>query len=258
MAGDTSIPARLHAGCVFGGIGELAQALLTTTRNAEWDDLAIDALGATIGLGLVAFTEPAGRLPSRFRVRLVWPAILLASGAFALPLVELAMNYWYRQQQLPDLLTGDSVGAKDFVRGSEADLSYTSTPNIELPGTRFVLTVVPHPHATWPGIAIEEPWPDWSGYRALEVSITNPNPIELALNIRIEDAHHNQQFTDRFNHPIALSPGQNLKLLISTDQIQQGPVQRELDLQHIARVIVFEKGGPHAHPFIVRHLRLVN
>lgn len=241
---------------LIGGAGELAQALLTTTRNAEWDDLVTDALGASLGLGLMAAREPASRLSSQLKVRLAWPAILLATGAIILPLAELALAYSQRQQQLPELLTWDSTLGMRFARGSGADLSRASL-KIGAQGTRSELLVAPHSHARWPGIAIEEPWPDWSGYDALEIGVRNPNLTALTLNLRIDDVGHNQQYADRFNHRFSLLPGQDATVRISIDQIEHGPSQRRLDLHNIAQLILFEAGGQQARPFMLHRMRLV-
>ncbi len=59
------------------------------------------------------------------------------------------------------------------------------------------LYITPGNNSRWAGITLEEPWPDWSTYQKLELTVVNPNDSPLELILRIDDRKHNQEYDDR-------------------------------------------------------------
>ncbi len=193
-----------------GGAGELAQALLTSDREATWRDLVTDGLGAIIGLGLMACVEPEQRVSTKLKTRLAVPAACLASFAVILPVWGIALAYWQRQHQLPELLTFDSAQSSLITLGSSTNLRVVQRmTSLGSSDTHQALEVLPQEAAEWPGITLKEPWPDWSAYKALEIVVENPNPAALTLQIRIDDVRHNQRYEDLFNQSALHPPAVN-------------------------------------------------
>ncbi|MCA9500923.1 MAG: hypothetical protein MRJ67_15725 [Nitrospirales bacterium] len=61
--------------------------------------------------------------------------------------------------------------------------------------------------AHYPGIRLEELYPDWQGSSHFRVEVYSGLPVARSLIIRIDDSHHNHEYADRFNQAITISPG---------------------------------------------------
>jgi len=90
----------------------------------------------------------------------------------------------------------------------------------------------------YPGLDIEEPQPDLTGYAYLKLKIFSPDPNEVALTIRIHDKTHNQQYNDRFNQSFRVNQGENV-IKIALESVRIAPVHREMNMKEIAGMILF-------------------
>ena len=90
------------------------------------------------------------------------------------------------------------------------------------------------------GIIITEPEPDWRGYRKLYFEVTSASKSNINLTLEVYDKAHNFEFNDRFNVKSLIRPGLNV-IQISLDNIQHGPVDRELDLENVSGVALFAR-----------------
>jgi hypothetical protein len=95
----------------------------------------------------------------------------------------------------------------------------------------------------YPGLAIVEPAPDWSGYDRLvfEAYSERADPVQLVL--RIHDIHHNNAFRDRYNHPVTIAPGRN-RVVIPLADVRAAPEGREMDLTAIRGLALFALSPP--------------
>jgi hypothetical protein len=84
----------------------------------------------------------------------------------------------------------------------------------------------------FPGIGMREPFADWQGYQAFAFDIYNPSDKPLALGLRIEDFHHNDQYYDRFNRALSIEPGFHT-VRIPLAEIERGPRERRLFLSRM-------------------------
>ena len=109
---------------------------------------------------------------------------------------------------------------------------------------------------SFPGVTLEEPWPDWSRYRALVIDIVNPNDVEVLMTLRINDRQHNNRFADRFNRRLQLAPHQRSEIVIPLEEIARGPEQRAMDLSAIAKLMLFQDGRRGAQPIYLCGIRL--
>jgi hypothetical protein len=92
--------------------------------------------------------------------------------------------------------------------------------------------------ATFPGITLDEPFPDWSGARNLVVTVVSDLDAPLPMVIRVHDATHDYRTRDRFNRSLLVRPGFN-RFVIPLDEVRRAPEKREMDMRHIRQVILF-------------------
>jgi hypothetical protein len=107
----------------------------------------------------------------------------------------------------------------------------------------------------YPGIRIEEPYADWRGFSRFRVDVYSEWPTVRSLVIRIDDAHHTNEYEDRFNQAVTILPGLN-HIVIPLDDIRQAPVGRELDLSAIKAIRLFAISPPEEFSLYVDNIRL--
>lgn len=214
--------ARLSAAFALAvAIGAAVEGLQSLIgRDAEWSDLAMDALGAAAAIGLAMAV--AGR-------RWQGGAIFLTAAAFALwPLAEAGLAYRERQRQFPVVVDFDSRFDWYFLRSQGAAVSAgPGCAEFRVTGSR------------WPGLAHLEPQPDWRDRTSLVVDIANPGRNALHLTLRVHDAAHDNRVEDRFNTTFELAPGARQRISVPLAEVAAAPAARELDLSRVAGLILF-------------------
>jgi VanZ family protein len=226
----------LVAGGALGLTTEAAQSL--TGGDPSVGDLLRDLLGTALGvLAALALRAPAtaahvGSSSPRLR-RAAWAAIALGSAAALLPFAFVALQYRHRTALLPVLLAAPDATSRRFAR---------LLPDRELPAAGSPTITVPLDRGRWPGLSLDEPFPDWRGQRALALDVANPGAQALALNLRVHDSRHDGRHEDRFNQAIVLSPGERRVLKVPVTAIAAGPRDRALRLESIDAVILFHDG----------------
>ncbi|HUV30781.1 MAG TPA: hypothetical protein VMY05_06825 [Acidobacteriota bacterium] len=230
----------LAASIVSGGLVELVQYF--GPRDADLWDLALDAVGSLVFLAVVATFDrhlsegdrPWGRAPAR-AIRAA--AVLLVLAGF-IPTGLWLGSYAYRSANLPCLCRFESFWENRFLAAAHADLEITPSPTYwrreKTSKTAHVL-FKPAPYST---VALVEPYPDWTGYRSLAMTLFNPRDTAVTLDLRIHDRRHNNQYHDRYNKTLSLSPGENV-VTISLNEIEYAPVGRRLDMRSLAAVSLF-------------------
>jgi hypothetical protein len=208
----------------IGAVTEIAQWF--TGRDASWIDLGNDGLGAIAALAFMAWRRREPFVAAGTTRHAALLLALLALVPVALPLVFSAAAYWQRSAQLPLLWQVRSTPDRYFVsRHSNS-------------------------------IAIDEPYPDWRGYRELVIEIHNPGAQSVAVTVRVHDARHNNQFSDRYNRTFVLPPMQRTTLRMALTDIERAPDGRAMDMAHIAGVIVFADGATPESAFRLLVVRL--
>lgn len=222
----------LLTGMVLGFAIEILQALVQ--RGASQGDIYGNFYGIVTGICLIALLELKNRRLQRLHAAFL---TFTATGFLLLglmPLLQLSWHYIERNNAFPVIADFDESWLSSFVHYNDAEIVKNSASNNNL-------------HQLWlyqgdyPGISIIEPVPDWSGYRNLRLNIYSMHDHSRKLVLRIHDDSHNQNHSDRFNEELPVRPGLNT-FAIPLSSIQQGPVERELDLTHIAGVILFSTG----------------
>jgi len=244
------------------GLGVLSEGIqsLSASRQAEWSDLWHDILGAGCALGLYAtydrnLSGAATVWREAPRKPLVHAGVALLMLVALSPVLIWSYAYWDRAVRFPMLCQFSSDWELLFVRPMGSDLTVGPVPTgWKKPHGDSVGQIVFYPN-TYPGIRIDEPYPDWRGYERFSLEVYSELPEPQTLVLRIDDAHHNQEHADRFNQVVSIFPGLN-HIKISLDDIRQAPVERDLDLSQIKTVMLFAVGPSETFSLYVDNLRL--
>jgi hypothetical protein len=208
---------------------QLAQA----HRNPSWADLARDAAGAA---GFLLLHEALAGRPQRAAAprRAPWArrtiglagvALLAATTTSFAGTIRL---YAERNRAVPTLFALDgSWWERELIDEDEARLTF--------PGGLARLDLEA---AEYPGVTLEEPYPDWRGYTNLVLTIVSNLDSPLPMVLRVHDAAHNKRFGDRFNRRLVVRPGENT-FRIPIDEIRRGPRGREMDMSRIRQILLF-------------------
>lgn len=234
------------------GLGLVTEAAqLVTGRDASWADLRTDGLGAAAFLLALGAFDPA-------RVRASWGErtflLLFALGAFALaaaPVARTALAYWHRAQVFPAIadFRRDSAAVFVFTRAAHADIVPVPEKWAGEAGERALR--VHFLGEQWPSVELAELVPNWRRYRRLSLEIINPQSAEIVLSVRIDDRQHNKRFEDRYNGRFVLPPSARTVIRIPLEEIEAAPRDRKLDLEHIARLLLFKDASPGETIYVV-------
>ena len=107
----------------------------------------------------------------------------------------------------------------------------------------------------YPGIRIDEPYPDWRRFSHFQLDIFSEVTSLQSIVIRIDDHHHNNEHSDRFNKAVTISPGLN-HIQIPIDDIRLAPVGREMDLSAMKAVLLFAVSPREEFILYVDNIRL--
>lgn len=227
---------RLYAlaGLIGVGTGFLSEVIQRPlARDASWEDVAADAVGAILALAVYALVDR--RLKLRTWQRLGALAIALSCVAiFFTPIVRMARAYVHRNGQFPVIA--------DFHSPIEKNWTLSFGVNREIVGNALEVDLFAD---EFPGVSFHEPVPDWRRFRTLIIDVENPAAEPLYLGVRVHDRRHNFNFKDRFNRRYDLAAGERRTLRIALDDIRHGPRLRLMDMAHISDITLFrgEKSG---------------
>jgi hypothetical protein len=218
---------------LLGAATELIQRMLG--GDAEWQDIATDLAGAAAFLAVYwGFTTAATK---------AWRLAAMGAAAFilalaAIPLVNDVETTRQRNLSFPLLVDFNSERASQFCTPRNASLAVIPAPDsLGLPQGMRMAKITFKP-AQYPGFAINEPYPDWTGYKELRFLVYSELEAQKSLVIRIHDAHHNNQTADRYNAPLAVKPGLN-QIRISLQDVEMAPKGRRMDMRAIRSLVIF-------------------
>lgn len=211
-------------------------------RDMSLDDVFHDFLGGVIGLGFLhgARFEPASRT---FRNASICAAVLAVLIA-VFPVVRSAAAYLHRNQQFPTLVSFDSPLDRYFL------FDCARRENLSrLQGSQLLVQL---DSSCRKQIGIAEPYPDWTGYSHLNIDIANTTDQAIRLTIRIEDARHDQEFSDRFNHGFTLEAHERKNVVIALEDVRRAPATRPMDMHQIYWINIFASRSE-AHARVALH-----
>lgn len=220
---------------------EIAQ--IPGPRDASLADFARDVAGGLIALGWLAWRKDVAGHPGHGR-RAVLVAAAVAAVSVGAPLAWCAAAYANRAAAFPELARFNSLLDLYFVSGGSFDRTAAGTLRVRLV------------QGPYPGVALDEPAPDWRGYTALRAVVTNPGDAPLLLTVRVHDRQHQNRYDDRYNGKFTLLPRTTTTLEIPLEQIAAAPRGRRLDLGHVAGVILFSNERAVGREFVLERVAL--
>lgn len=227
----------------LGVLTELLQ--IPTGRDASVEDALHDVIGAVALLGLFAVIDEQVRRLSHARVvRCVAGVIgIVALAVAAAPVTRAAMKYQQRDERFPVLADFTERYDRYFILQRSAEFSPAPMPDSWASRAGEQAMHVQFFDGDYPGLDFIEMPPDWSGYSTLAIDLTNPAQHGLQFVVRVHDAAHNKQMSDRFNRLLELSPGTRRVFRIPLQDIAAAPRTRALDLHQVAGMIIFRVDG---------------
>jgi VanZ family protein len=214
-------------------------------RDASWNDVRTDALGAACALGAAAWWHTRHAPDTRSRtVRRAGATVAVLAGIIAtLPISETSLAYARRIAAFPIIVQSASPLDLYFIEVRDAQLERDRLPSPWAGDVAIPSLLVRASGGEFPGVSHTEPQPDWHGYSRLRADLTNPANEPLRLTLRVHDAEHNQDFSDRYNRTFEIPARSRQVISVPLVQIEEGPDRRKLDLEHVAGLILFTSGA---------------
>jgi len=227
-------------------------------RDADPWDAARDVLGAAAFLIVAASIDPGVRtfVGSRERTAMRLAAATCLAIAL-LPLAEAALAYADRRAAFPRLCSYRGWASR-FVEVREVGLTSTALPERwgeSAPSTevaRVFFSATPYPR-----VMVTEPWPDWTGYEALTLTVWSDLGEAVDLYLGVEDEASIGPPHDRFDRGFAIVPGSN-RIVLPLDEIRRGPRGRFLDLGRVRGLVLYARGPERPFTVHISTLRLEN
>jgi VanZ family protein len=239
--------ARLYAlaGLIGAGLGFLSEVIQKPlARDASWEDVFSDAVGAACALAVYALFDRGARIPRA--TRLIALAVAVACLAFYVtPLVRMTLAYVHRNGQFPVLA--------DY--RSPIELSWTTGDGVERSIERDALEIE-FVREKFPNISLHEPVPDWSSYKTLLIDLENPDVTNLGFTVRINDRGHASVYSDRFNRHFDLAAGERRTLRIALADVEHAPKGREMNMRNISIFRLFRDAPEGSRRLRIYPLRL--
>ena len=224
---------------VIAAVAEGSQAIGPRIESlADWRR---DLIGAVAGLLLHASIGRRARAaPGAWRA-LLWSGRLALIAVLLMGFVPVARwGHAYLRRDLAFPVLGAFDAAWETLlwrpRGGALDL-VASPPGWPRGGGSRVARIRLEP-GRYPGVSLADPYADWTGYEALELSLYSPDPRPITLWLRIHDAEHQETYSDRYNARFEVGPGYRT-LRVPLDDVRKGPRERELDLSRVAGMALF-------------------
>jgi len=212
-------------------------------RDASWNDVWTDALGAAVGLALAALWATRGTAGSHLRASAAVAIALAGSALILYPLAEAGLAYVRRATLFPVLSSFERPLLDGFfLETRAATIQFAPLPERwRKPGERNALRII-GAAGDWPGVAHTEPVRNWQGFSTLGLDLTNPGSAPLNITVRVHDRQHDQRHEDRFNQALDLLPESRIVLRIPLADIERGPLHRLMDMTLLSGIIVFISG----------------
>lgn len=128
-----------------------------------------------------------------------------AAAIVATPFVGVVQSYRVRDAGFPMLLDANRRGDLAWVRPQASPVYIEpwprSSPRVDSP-----VFVVPLEGSQQPGIAIDEPYGNWTGRHVLKLELVNPGDRPLDLVLNVDDMRGSGNPGDRFDRNLHLAP----------------------------------------------------
>lgn len=197
-------------------------------RESSFEDLYKDSFGIIAGLSLVAYTR---QTVVRYKLLYLFVSLVFVTfGTYSF--LQISWHSIQRANALPLVTQYDANWMASFSRLHQVVLTDV------LEGQDGKRYRVRFDEGKYPGIEIIEPVHDWRSYERISFYVWSDNESDVDLMLRIHDAEHNQDYSDRYNKRFVVHPGEN-NISVDLSDIRQAPVNRELSLNNVAGLKLF-------------------
>jgi hypothetical protein len=180
---------------------------------------------------------------ARFTLEVV---ALLSGAMIVIPTALTAAAYVKRALLIPQLAQFDSTLGRHFLVASEAQFAANTDGSLRVQPNR----------GRWPGVLLEDVWPDWRAYSTLVIDVSNAATQVLPIQVRIDDRRPDPGYQERYNQHFEVAPLSRRVIRIPVAEIESAPTRIKMDLAHIRRIILFEDGSKPTQAFYLNSLRL--
>jgi hypothetical protein len=226
--------------------------------DADIIDLVRDIAGAFSFLAIYSMFDVGwggvrDRLLTGRKILVGSLGVLVLIGALT-PLAFWTTAYIMRNRNFPEIIAFESPIERKFARVQNASFNIVDSPAAwkEKRGRVGMLVLKKSPY---PGIAVREPYPDWSGYRNLKLEVYLAYSKPLNCTLRIHDIRHNDDYHDRFNGPVSLIPGPN-EITIRLSDVRKAPEKRMMNMKAIRSLMLFAHEAVPACTLYIANIRL--
>ncbi len=212
-----------------------------TPRDADFWDIVRDMVGAFVSLGIILLINRK-QFPvfdkSRVKKVMLLSSIVIVFGAGVSPVLAWAGGFLYRSANQPVICSFESIADNLFYKMHHGDIETVPSEKFFPKNSGQHSAKITLYAAKYPEFFFNEPYPDWSGYKAFIFEIYSPQDTSFQLSIRIEDRHHKGAYQDRFNYSFTVEPGNNM-ILIKCQDIKNAPETRPMNMTFISAFSIF-------------------
>lgn len=228
-------------------------------RDADIGDVLRNLVGSVSFLGLFAAIDTRlggfwGTKKRIWRNTLAGLSLLLLITAL-IPASGLLLSQIQRDRAFPVLIDFDAQWPQAYLSIQNARLSRVDAPDSWPAYANTTVAQITLQPAPYPGITLEEPSSDWSGFSRLAFHVYSEEPQAYRLTLRIHDRQHNYRFEDRYNATFTIVPGDNL-IHIPIETIRSAPATRAMDMTAIKNLMIFAIGPERPLQFYLSDIQL--
>jgi len=229
-------------------------------------DIGFDLLGGATALmylsgnavrhGRMLRPEAASMLRGGAGVLLI--ALMLPAAWWSLAIVE-------RHLAVPQLMDDRFPLRRNMIEAHNSTITLLKPPP-GWPAEHRRVVRVETSAARYAGIAIPDPFPDWSGFSSLTFLAASGDGRERRLTLRVHDNAHDQSYADRFNRswhlgrPVVNGLRSGLdtarRFCIPLEEIEAAPAERKMDLKSISALAFFTTDAEAGDVFLLGDVRL--
>ncbi|MBP1599716.1 MAG: hypothetical protein H6Q05_5093 [Acidobacteria bacterium] len=244
---------------LLGALVELLQ--LMTGRDASFDDLLRDALGALAATGFLAVTDPKVReRPSRRLLQRIGLLVGVTSTAIIIaPLAITGTAYLQRHRNFPTLVDFSSPVGTYFLGAYSAVTVQRERLPIVLAGDgeeAVGLHARLQGNKGW-GLALWEPYPDWRGYDSLALDLANPTGATLLLRVRIRDHSQRNQRQAGYFGMITIPPRSRRTWTIPLERLAAARGRAYVNTTTVHSLVLTRDPGNRAQEFYLMRIWLM-
>lgn len=240
--------------CIAVGlISEITQFFFN--RDASFDDLRNDTLGTISGILLfISLIRRSLIVNTLFRTAMLLTGILILVFT-SIPFAKAAFAVYSRDNQYPALFGFEKKWEKMFIDTQSSTSTFTDN-KLFWPGNTSTHSLKVDLHdGEYPGVAFSDVYSDWSKADSFSFGLYSLSDSLFTLYIRINDSFHNNEYNDRFNAELSVSPGKN-QYSFAIDDIAKSLKTRTMKMKQVETVILFGLKSNSGKSFLLDSIRL--